>query len=157
MTRRLEKELDPKVLSKISWRMVGQAKPWHTTALKILQGIRHVRDNKNAETAVACFRYFLDNIADWDNTRINKETVNSYMDALAQQLSTLSGIPAGEIRPQLQHYSTQDGHARQEFKHTIGSRRCGLNPTIYVNDAKIDNGINLSFDEWKKMLTNLAE
>ena len=50
--------------------MVGQAKPWHITALKILQGIRYVQDHKSSEAAVACFRYFLDNIGTWDNSRI---------------------------------------------------------------------------------------
>lgn len=99
VTRRLEKELDSSIGNQIYWQMVGQAKPWHITAFKILQGVRFVQDQKGAEAAVACFRFFLDNIATWDNTRIQTETITSYMDKLADQFQQLTGIPAAQIRP----------------------------------------------------------
>ena len=83
VVRRLEKELDSAVGKQIYWQMVGQAKPWHITAFKILQGVRYVQDHKSAEAAVKCFRFFLDNIPTWDNTRIQTETVTSYMEKLA--------------------------------------------------------------------------
>ena len=57
VTRRLEKELDAAVGGQIYWQVVGQAKPWHITALKILQGIRYVQDLECPTAALSCFRY----------------------------------------------------------------------------------------------------
>jgi hypothetical protein len=51
--------------------------------------------------------------------------------------------------------SDYDRKARYEFKHTIGNRFSGLNPTIFVNGAKIDNGKNISLDDWKKLINSL--
>ena len=155
--RKLETDLDPSVLSQVKWQIVGQAKPWHTTALKVLQGIRYVQDKKDAKTALSCFRFFLDNIPNWDNTRLQVETITGYMDKLAAQFGQISGISAAEIRPELQHYSKTDGPARQEFKYTIGNRRSGLNPSIYLNGAKVDNGLNMSLQQWKDLLGSMLQ
>ncbi len=66
--RALQTQLPKEVLNQISFRIVGQAKPWHLSAHKIMQGINFVHDKKGADLALTCFRYFLDNIAAWDNT-----------------------------------------------------------------------------------------
>lgn len=66
--RALQQQLPKEVLNQISFRIVGEAKPWHLTAHKIIQGINLVLDQKGAEQALQCFRYFLDNIVAWDNT-----------------------------------------------------------------------------------------
>jgi len=79
------------------------------------------------------------------------------MDDLANQFAVLTGVSKDEIRPQLQHYSTYDSKARLEFKHTVGNRFSGLNPTIYVNGARVDNGLNINLDGWKNMINNLLK
>lgn len=58
--------------------MIGQAKPWHLTAHKIIQGITLVHDQKGASEALKCFRYFLDNIPSWDNTAVTNISINKY-------------------------------------------------------------------------------
>lgn len=155
IVRALQAQLPKEVINQISWRIVGQAKPWHLTAHKIIQAINLVRDQKGNEQALSVFRYFLDHISSWDNTFLQTNTINQFMDQLAAQVSTLSGIPKESIRPQLAHYSDYDGKARYEFKHSIGNRYSGLNPTIYVNGAKVDNGLNIDYDGWKKLITGL--
>lgn len=58
--------------------MVGEAKPWHLTAHKIIQGITLVHDLKGPDQALKCFRYFLDNIPTWDNTAVVNTTISKY-------------------------------------------------------------------------------
>jgi hypothetical protein len=59
------------------------------------------------------------------------------------------------MHAQLAHDSDYDKKARKEFKHTIGNRFAGLNPTIYLNGAKVDNGRNIPLEEWKKLISSL--
>jgi hypothetical protein len=77
------------------------------------------------------------------------------MDDLASQLSILSGLTKGEILVQLGHDTDYDRKARYEFKHTIGNRYSGLNPTIFINGARVDNGKNIKLDDWKKLISSL--
>lgn len=79
------------------------------------------------------------------------------MESLAGQFSQLAGVNKSEILPQLAHYSNYDGKARYEFKHTIGNRYSGLNPTIFVNGAKVDNGLNLTLQQWKDLINSLLK
>lgn len=79
------------------------------------------------------------------------------MDALANKFVALAGVSRDEIRPQLLHGSNYDGKARFQFKHTIGNRFSGFNPTIYVNGAKVDNGMNINLDGWKKLINSLLQ
>lgn len=137
--------------------MVGQAKPWHLTAHKIMQGITYVHDKKGPAEALKCFRFFLDNIPAWDNNILQTKSISQFMDALAGQFEILSGVSQAELRPQLPHYSAYDNKARLEFKHTIGNRFSGLNPTIYVNGAKVDNGLNLTLQQWKDLINSLLK
>lgn len=92
--------------------MVGQAKPWHLTAHKIIQGINYVHDQKGSAEALKCFRFFLDNIPSWDNTIMQTKSISQFMDSLAGQFQTLSGVSKPAILPQLAHTSEYDGKAR---------------------------------------------
>jgi hypothetical protein len=155
--RALQSQLPKETLDQINFRLVGQAKPWHLTAHKIMQGITYVHDKKGPAEALKCFRFFLDNIPAWDNNILQTKSISQFMDALAGQFETLSGISQSEIRPQLPHYSAYDNKARLEFKHTIGNRFSGLNPTIYVNGAKVDNGLNMTLQQWKDLINSLLK
>jgi hypothetical protein len=93
--------------------MVGLAKPWHLTAHKIMQGINLINDLKGPDTALKCFRYFLDNIPAWDNTILETKTINQFMQSLAEQFETLSGVSKSTVYPQLIHTSDYDAKARK--------------------------------------------
>lgn len=153
--RALQSQLSKETLDQISFRMVGQAKPWHLTAHKIMQGINYVHDTKGPAEAIKSFRYFLDNIVAWDNTALETKSINQFMNDLAGQFERMSGVSKDAILPQLAHTSSYDGKARYEFKHTVGNRYSGLNPTIYVNGAKVDDGLNIPLEGWKKMIYEL--
>lgn len=122
-----------------------------------MQGINYVHDQKGSAEALKCFRYFLDNIPSWDNTILQTKTINQFMSSLAGQFQTLSNINGSALLPQLAHTSSYDGKARYEFKHTIGNRFSGLNPTIFVNGAKVDDGLNLSLQQWKDLINSLLK
>lgn len=156
VVRPLQAQLPKEILNQISWRIIGQAKPWHLTAHKIIQAVNLVRDTKGHEQALTVFRYFVDNIPEWDNTALNTKSVAAYMDALAEKVALLSGISKSVILPQLAHYSDYDKKAREEFKFGISSRHSGLNPTIFVNGAKIDDGLNQDLNWWKKLINDLV-
>lgn len=120
-----------------------------------MQGIRIVHDQKGDAVALNCFRFFLDNIPAWDNTIMETKSINQFMSLLAEKLENLSGVSRSVILPQLAHTSSYDGLARQEFKHTVGNRLSGLNPTIYVNGAKVDDGLHLGLEKWKQLINSL--
>lgn len=79
------------------------------------------------------------------------------MDALAQKFNELTQIPTAELRPQLMHYSDYDNYARKEYKYSIGNRRSGANPTVYVNGAKVDGGASMNYEDWKKLVDGLIK
>ena len=92
------------------------------------------------------FRYFLDNIPAWDNTILQTKPITEFINLLAEQIERMTGITKAELVPELAHLSTYNSRAREEFKHSVGTKLSGFNPTIYINDAKADNAMNWSLD-----------
>ena len=68
-------------------------------------------------------RYFLDNLDSWDEKSIKSVTINQFLNNLAGQASSLTGLPRDDIRKEIAHFSTTDGLTRQWSKYVMGSLR----------------------------------
>jgi hypothetical protein len=68
-------------------------------------------------------RYFLDNLDSWDEKSIKSVTINQFLNNLAGQVSSLTGLSRDDIRKEIAHFSTTDGLTRQWSKYVMGSLR----------------------------------
>jgi DNA topoisomerase VI subunit B len=115
--------LDAQSLSKISLKVAINALPYHITSQKLLTAVRYVHEQQGSEEALRVLRYFLDNIESWDEQAIRRITINDFLNNLAGQVSSLTGLPRDAVRTELAHFSATDGLAREWEKYVMGSLR----------------------------------
>jgi protein-disulfide isomerase len=70
-------------------------------------------------------------------------TINQFLNNLAGQVSSLTGLPKDQIRTELAHYSTTDGLTRQWSKYAMGSLRMPGTPALIVNGVRVDGGTDM--------------
>jgi DNA topoisomerase VI subunit B len=85
--------------------------------------VRYVYDHQGSEEALRVLRYFLDNIDSWNEESIRKLTINQFLNNLAGQVSSLTGLPRDDVRTELAHFSKTDNLTRQWSKYVMGSLR----------------------------------
>jgi DNA topoisomerase VI subunit B len=115
--------LDAESLSKISLKVAINILPYHLTSEKLAIAVRYVQEQRGSEEALRVLRYFLDNVDSWNEQSVRSLTINQFLNNLAAQVSSLTGLPRDDIRTELAHYSTTDGLTRQWSKYVMGSLR----------------------------------
>lgn len=70
-------------------------------------------------------------------------TINQFLNNLAGQVSSLTGLPKDQIRPELAHYSKTDGLTRQWSKYVMGSLRIPGTPFLLVNGVRVDGATDM--------------